>query len=494
MLYLPQPEQTSAYPQLELIPKVLNVLFKWKWLILACILAVTAPVAVVTHLKPPQYQIAMKVLVKSSRAQMAVNFSGAERAGASSPLVTWPVTPQVLNSEIQILKSQDLLTAAVAQSGYPLLGEGQEDSPVSRERALLALRTRLSFTPVPESNVIEVSLQDGSAENAARLLNTLAALYLRKHASVHAGGDHTADFFAQQARLQRERLETARQALEAFQERDNIVDIKAEMDNNLSKLNAMESQLKEMTAEIEGTRKEIALLEQQIRDLPEEITKERTVVANPEVGMLRTKLLDLERQRDELLGRYTPKSRFVMDKEAEIAAVRKSLEGREPNVAGDTIVAQNRIKEALVQQLFQKQAGLDALVGRQQAIRRERTSYEARLNVLKDRTFGLAAVRSEYDLARDAYQMYEKRAEEARVSKAMDDEKIVHASIVQEASKPMIPLPRGLAMAGAVSGVAGIVLGVVLAFGLEFFNVTIQDEKDVERFLQVPVLATVKQF
>jgi capsular polysaccharide biosynthesis protein len=42
--------------------------------------------------------------------------------------------------------------------------------------------------------------------------------------------------------------------------------------------------------------------------------------------------------------------------------------------------------------------------------------------------------------------------------------------------------------------VAGIVLGLSLAFVLEFFNVTIQDEKDIERFLQVPVLATVRQF
>ena len=45
-----------------------------------------------------------------------------------------------------------------------------------------------------------------------------------------------------------------------------------------------------------------------------------------------------------------------------------------------------------------------------------------------------------------------------------------------------------------MSAMAGAVLGIALALGLEFFNLTIKDENDVERFLQVPVLATVSHF
>jgi uncharacterized protein involved in exopolysaccharide biosynthesis len=90
--------------------------------------------------------------------------------------------------------------------------------------------------------------------------------------------------------------------------------------------------------------------------------------------------------------------------------------------------------------------------------------------------------------------MYEKKAEEARVSRAMDEQNIVNAGVIQEANAPLIPLPRNLLMWGPVSAAAGAVLGLALAMVLEFFSLTIKDERDIEQFLQVPVLATVRHF
>jgi capsular polysaccharide biosynthesis protein len=49
-------------------------------------------------------------------------------------------------------------------------------------------------------------------------------------------------------------------------------------------------------------------------------------------------------------------------------------------------------------------------------------------------------------------------------------------------------------MALALAAISGLVLGVGSAFALEFLNVTIKHEDDVERFLEVPVLATIRQF
>jgi uncharacterized protein involved in exopolysaccharide biosynthesis len=489
MLSLPPADNAARYPQLELVPKILNVFFKWKWLIVLCAFAVAVPAAVATLMKSPSYQVTTKVIIKNARTQMAMNLSpNAER------VLTWPVTPQSLNSEIQILRSQDLLLGAIRDSNYPLLDPGVEDTPVTRERALQSLRLKMSFTPVPDSNVIEVSMLAGDSAAATRLLNALTALYLKKHATLHAGGDNTSQFFEQQVTFHRARLDAASRQLELFQEKDNIVSIGQEMELNLAKLTTMESAMKDLAAEIESMSKEAVALEQQIKDLPDEVTKEKQVIVNPEVTSMRTKLVDLERQRDELLQRYTPKSRFVMDKEAELATLRKAMQDREQTVVGGTVVSQNRLKDALQQQLLQKQASRDAAVAKRRAIAQEKKSYEARLDILKDRTFDLGRLRSDFDLARETYLMYEKKAEEARVSRAMDEEKIVNASIVQEAMQPLLPQPRGLLLTTAASGVGGLVLGIAAAFVLEFFNLTMKDEQDVERFLQVPVLATVRHF
>lgn len=489
MLSLPQPDHAIRHPQLELVPKILNVLFKWKWLIVLAAVAVTVPVAVVTYLKTPQYQVSMKILIRDSRAHLAMSLSG-----SGERIVNWPVTPAVLNSEVQILRSQDLILEAIEESKYPLLGPDQEDTPAQRERALLGLRTRMSVTPLPESNVIEVSLRDSSSEDAARFLNALASLYLKRHARIHAGGDATTEFFEQQVAYHRAKLDRARAELQAFQEKDNIVAIKDEMEINLTRLKGMEHQLKELTAEISAMEKAIAVLEKQLEAEPEQVLQQQDVQLNPAVLQMRAKLVDLERQRDDLLQRYTPKSRFVTDKEAEIAALKEAIANAEQTIVGSTLYAKNRVRELLAQELVQKRAALDAAIARRATIEKEKQSYQARLDVLKDRTFELGRLRGDFDLARDTYLMYERKAEEARVSRAMDEEKIVNASIVQPASAPVLPMPRGLVTAAGISGVAGLVLGVAAAFLLEFFNVTIQDEKDVERFLGVPVLATVRHF
>ena len=236
------------------------------------------------------------------------------------------------------------------------------------------------------------------------------------------------------------------------------------------------------------------MLEGQVKEQPDEITKESRVMVNPEITGIIGKLVELQRQREELLQRYQPGSRFVRDKDAEIAAAKAAMAARDQNIVGETTYAQNRVKENVVQQLLTKRVALEALTAKKKSLLNEKKAYDARLEVLKDRSFDLARLRGNFDLTRDNYFMYEKKAEEARVSRAMDEENIANAGIVQEATPPVIPLPRGLLIWGPLAAAAGAILGAALALVLEFFSLTIKDERDIEQFLQVPVLATVRHF
>ena len=123
----------------------------------------------------------------------------------------------------------------------------------------------------------------------------------------------------------------------------------------------------------------------------------------------------------------------MKDKESEIAALRAAIAAKEQNVVGETLYSKNRLKDALSQQLLAKQVAVEAATAKRKALIAEKKSYEDRLDVLKDRTFDLGRLRGDFDLARETYFMYEKKAEEARVSRAMDEENIVNAGVIQEA-------------------------------------------------------------
>lgn len=488
MLSLPPADHTAANPQIELLPKLLNAIFKYKWLIVLVTFAVALPVALYLILKVPMYDVKMKILIKSARSQMAVNL--AAPGGAFTPAVT----PQLVNSEVQILKSNDLLLPAIGQSGYQLLAPGQEDTPIVRERALLALRARMSFSSVPESNVIEVGIQDPDAKQAGRLLATLATLYLKRRATLQAGSDATPEFFVKQVEFHKKKFTQASDALDKFQEKYNIISFGTEIDQNLAKLMTLEATVKDLQAEIDSSTREIAVLENQLKEQPTEVTKERSIVINPEVTAMQAKLVEVERQREELLQRYTPQSRFVKDVEQQIASLKAASAAKEQKVLGQTTYAQNQVKETVVRVFLAKQTSLEAAVTKRKTLLEEKKSYEKRLEVLKDAQFELVRLRGNNDIAKENYFMYEKKAEEARVSQAMDEENIVNASIVQNPTPPVIPLPRNLLTWGPAAAMAGALLGVALALALDFFNLTLDDEREVERFLQVPVLATVRHF
>ncbi|MGB4782146.1 hypothetical protein, partial [Candidatus Methylomirabilis sp.] len=80
----------------ELSRNILNILFKWKGLILTCFVVVVVPVLIVTLLKDYQYQATTKILLKASRDQVALSPGGPER------FVNWPITPAALKTEMQI--------------------------------------------------------------------------------------------------------------------------------------------------------------------------------------------------------------------------------------------------------------------------------------------------------------------------------------------------------------------------------------------------------
>ena len=217
------------------------------------------PVAAYLILKTPLYEVKMKILIKSARSQVAMNL-----AGPTQGFITPAVTPQLVNSEVQIMKSNDLLIPAIQQSGYQLLPPGTEDTPIIRERKLMELRLRMLFTPVPDSNVIEVSIQDPDAKQAGRLLSTLATLYLKKRAEPPGGERRHARVLRQAGRRSTSRSSSTRATRSTSSRRSSTSSRSSqEIEQNLIKLMALEATLKDLQAEIDSTTREIAVLEAQ---------------------------------------------------------------------------------------------------------------------------------------------------------------------------------------------------------------------------------------
>ena len=114
------------------------------------------------------------------------------------------------------------------------------------------------------------------------------------------------------------------------------------------------------------------------------------------------------------------------------------------------------------------------------------------------RELGLAdvertALLREVQVASEAYLLYRKKSEEARVTAALDENKITNVAIGEMASRQGMPVgpPKNLSLVFAI--MVGLVSGVGGAFLREFFDGSIKSEHEIRSTVDLPVLGSIPE-
>ena len=154
------------------------------------------------------------------------------------------ITEEDLNSEVELLKSQDLLRLVVTKLGLQnsehlfFAGAGdQEERKIAR--AVKKLSKQIVVKPVQKTALLTVSYRSSDPAKAHSVLETLAQLYLDKHIKVHRpSGQFT--FFDAQADHYGEELRQAEDKLTQFTRDENVVSAAQERDIALQHLSEFE--------------------------------------------------------------------------------------------------------------------------------------------------------------------------------------------------------------------------------------------------------------
>ena len=131
--------------------------------------------------------------------------------------------------------------AADAASGAKRRSKEPAPQAVARPAASQA---GLEVKPARESNIINISWTGRSPAEAARVANAFAQAYLDTNLELKTTPARKyADWFEEQVKASRDRLETAQQKLSAFQERAGIVSSDERGDYETARLTELSSQL-----------------------------------------------------------------------------------------------------------------------------------------------------------------------------------------------------------------------------------------------------------
>ena len=355
------------------------------------------------------------------------------------------------------------------------------------------LRWLLTATPVRATNLIEISIATPyRPEWAASVVNRAAELYLEQQLRVRKPHGVEA-FYDEQERKLRVELLKSEEVLKAFQVREKIIDAPEEVKSDLLALASSERALKDTDSSIRETEQRITVLDDQLKQQKATISTGTSITVNPVYQQIRNRLTQLEIERDGLLQRYTSDDRLVKDKETEMAELKKRLETVKETSVGSESISLNDVHRRILNELLQARVQLRALNEKKIALTRQVENYSTTAADKKRKGFEYDRLLREVNTKKENLDLY-KKAEEARISDAMDERKFSNAYILERASLPLGRADFSAPLLMFITIIVSMGVAIAAAFGMEYLNKTLRNEDDIEEQIGLPVLATIQYY
>jgi uncharacterized protein involved in exopolysaccharide biosynthesis len=479
----------------------LAVGFRQRRLIITTFLGVLATVIVIALILPKQYESQMKILVRHERAESVVTV---ERE--SPQQLRTEVSEEELESEAELLKSKDLLSKAVVacdlqkEGDYSfwtsipskVLGASSDTSGAVTDekiaRAVLALEKNLEVRPIKLTNLISVSYKAADPRQAARVLNTISNLYLEKHLAMHRAPG-VFDFFHQQAEEYRTALVKSEARLADFGQREGVVSPTLTREITIHKLGEFEAAWQETQAAIVETKERIQTLQAQLASLSPRHTTQVRTSDNPQLmERLKSALLDLELKRSALLTRFEPTYRPVQEVEHQIAQAREAIAAAEKAPLRDETTDRDPTYETLRAELAKANTDLSALQARATATSAMIRSYKAKSERLDQQEVLQQDMLRAAKANEENYLLYLRKQEEARISDALDRQRISNVLVAEAPTVPFKSQGRRLLfviLGTLFASLASVVTGLVV----DQRDPSFRTPQEVQDFLGSPVLA-----
>ena len=463
--------------------------FRQRRLIINTFLGILSIAIAIAFLLPKKYEAQMKILVRHERVESMVS---PER---DAPM-QWrtEVSEEELQSEAELIKSRDLLTKVVVACDLQSPGtrsfwnKGANSDGQGVSLAVLRLEKDLTVQPIKLTNLISVSYKANDPQLAAKVLNSLASLYLEKHLAMHRAPGQF-EFFHQQAEEYRKALAGAEEKLTNFSREQGVVNPALEKEMSVRKLAEFDAESKGARASMAEDRQRIATIEAQLATLPNRETTQVRTSDNPELMQnLKSKLLELELKRTELLTKFEPTYRPVQEVEEEIAEAKAAIGAAENAPLRDETTDRDPTYDSLRSELAKAKTDLAATEARTAATSSLIRSYRFESEQLDRKELLQQDMLRAAKTDEENYTLYLRKAEEARISDALDRQRFSNVVVAEPATVPFTSQGRWL-MVVILGGLLASLVSVISAVVADRWDPSFRTPEEVESFLGSPVVA-----
>jgi uncharacterized protein involved in exopolysaccharide biosynthesis len=481
--YLPVPQLPDGNgkpePPSTDLRDLIEIAFKRRRMILAVFLSMAVPGIVVTLSKRPDYAASGAILIKSQRVHLAV------APGEEPRPINAPVNASVVNSEVQVLKSKMLLRDVVQRIAKETGAEPSTIAPT--------IAGRIDVAPIRDSNAIQVSYTSEDPAVSVRVINTLLDAYVDFHAQVHSS-PKLLEFYQQQLARREAEVWRARERLARYEKRRDIVAARPELKVAADNLAATTAALATTDIRIAELRRRVQETETELAKLPKTEAVQKRLVLNPTWESLLRRRDELVAKRRERSERYKGTHRSMLEVDENVAAIERELSTTQKFIVGTEVIGDNTTHRTLVDRLVVARIDLGAAEAKRALLKTELKAERSQLR--RQRRFATKVGRLQGRIGEidESRKLFSTKVDEAKIAQAMDREQLVNVAIVDRPRLPLQPVESLSGVLATFTSTAALGVALGLAYVLEFLRRAFRKEPDLERYLGVPALGTVREF
>lgn len=468
---------------------MLAPLFRRKRLFFYTFLGVMLGTAVAAIIFVNSHEATMEILVNPERAEPMVTSQSTQGSGQAPS-----VTDSYIGSEIELLKSPDLLEQVVLANKLQNKESNFLHPSATKEwyiaRATQHLGSKLKIEPVLKSHSIEIDYISGDPQLAYNVLQSLGKVYLERHLLVHRPqGSFT--FFAGETSKYEKALADSEARLADFTKTTGVAAPDVQRTEMAHEVVASIGSLQSAQQAIAADEHRIDDEKARLKLVPDRsLNAEATDSAATLMQQLQIELLTGENKKNQLLMKYDPGYPLVQEVDREIAQTQAAI----ASASKQQFVNQTTDRDPTFQLMKEDIAKTEGDLASHRATA---TALQASVRTLQKQMLDLDQnALTHVDLDREVkanesnYLLYLSKREQERTSDALDEERIANVVIAVPPVVPILPLV-GPVLIVAIGLVLAIFVAAGTAFVAEYLDPSLRTPTEVMEILRIPVLASV---
>ncbi len=482
-----------------------HVLLKHKWLILASLILVSAFTAFTIYRMVPVYRATCIMVIENERSTSPLTGQRTEyenyytqtlRFSTHSKLITSrPVIQRVIKKlktdQLQKDQLQDAINfeispikayiaglkayiAGLKQNIRLLLGQSRRSLTPDEMQDLLikSVKNKISIEPVEDTHLLNVSAYDYSPDIARDLANFVVQSYIEFNLDNRTSSSkNTLNWMSNQLYETQKKLEDAEEEFLDFKQQEKLFSLEGKQKGIAGKITNIDDisiATRNRRMEVETKLKELGRVDKSRVDAQHV----RTLINNPLIESLYSQLLNSEIELSRLKKVYKSKHPKIIQVKTSIANAR------------------DKFGAEIKKEVTNLKTELAVLTQKEEALKKTIDDFESDALPTNRKELKYTIFQRNVDTHQRFYDILLQRIKESNIT---DDIDVSNIRIVEPAVTPLAPINPNKFRKMVLGILFGLMIGIGLAFLLEYLDKTLRTEEDIQRHLDLPVLGVIPE-